>query len=257
MICTYGADGIKRVALSQHPSVPEVEYLVGWQIDDTECPIPEELNRHDFKIFRHATKGLSRNRNYLLSKATAPILLISDDDVDYTPLQLKSVINAFDSNPEYDIITFRYDSTKSKKRYPNHSFYLWNAPKGYYTTSFEIGIRNKYYLSTLKFNESFGIGSGIFIAGEEDIFLHDCKKKKLKGIFIPITICTHTGDTTSERNLYNPLYIQTKGAVFIHIHPFTWPLRMVAHALREKNFIPLHKYISNWIKGALISFVKN
>ncbi|WP_295727869.1 glycosyltransferase family A protein [uncultured Muribaculum sp.] len=250
MICTYDADGIKRTAKSLHPSVPEVEYLIGWQTGDNDCAIPEELKRPDFKIFPHATKGLSKNRNYLLSKATAPILLVSDDDVDYTVPQLKSVIDTFEANPDYDIIAFRYNSAFCGKNYPDSSFNLWNPPKGYYVSSIEIGIRNGNYLSSLKFNKYFGCGSGTFIAGEEDIFLNDCKKLNLRAIYFPHTICTHNaGETTSERNQYNPCYIQTKGAVFIYIHPLSWPLRMLAHAVREKN-IPRYNYIANWIKGA-------
>ena len=78
---------------------------------------------------------------------------------------------------------------------------------------------------------------------------------KLKGLFLPLTIARHDEPTTSERNLMLPSRPQTKGAVFTRLHPYSWPLRMIAHALRE---IPLWRkgvapnplsYCRNWIKG--------
>lgn len=252
MICTLGADGIARVAAAHHPPVPGVEYLVGWQVDDPRLPIPDEINRPDFTVYRHATRGLSKNRNYLLSKATAPLLLISDDDVDYTSSQLDSVAKAFDDNPLCDILAFKYSSEASMKAYPDFKFDLWHPPRNYYSTSFEIALRReKVVARCLRFNEMFGVGSGRFMAGEEDLFLHDCKRSGLKGAFIPTTICTHAGATTSDREWANPKLTETKGAVFIRLFPLTWPLRMIAHALREKSRIAPLRYIRHWVAGAM------
>lgn len=251
MICTYGLDGIQRVAKSAHPIMPEVEYIVGWQIDDIDASIPTELlNRRDFKIYRHVSKGLSKNRNYLLDRATAPLLLISDDDVCYNQAGLSSVIKAFEDFPKDDILTFRFASESGEQRnYPNKSFDLVNPAKGYYVASIEIAFRrDSINKNHLRFNERFGIG-GKFIAGEENVFLNDCRRANLNGHFLPITICTHAGTTTSERKKNAPEFIQTKGAVFAHTHPFTWVLRMFAHALRETS-MPRPKYIYNWIRGA-------
>ena len=117
LICTYGSDGIERVASASHPKIEGIEYFVSWQTDgDKEIPIG--LQRTDFHILRSATKGLSVNRNIALSKATAPLLLISDDDVDYTEEGLRSVIDAFHRHKDMDIVTFRYESSSHTKYYP-------------------------------------------------------------------------------------------------------------------------------------------
>ncbi|MDE6785734.1 MAG: glycosyltransferase [Muribaculaceae bacterium] len=254
LICAYGKNGIERIADGKHPSVEGVEYLVSWQIDE-EYDVPEALKRCDFRIFTSNTKGLSVNRNIALSKATAPLLLISDDDVDYTEDGLISIINAFDNNKSQDIITFRYDSTSDKKQYPSRQCDLANPTKGYFISSIEIAFRRDAVKNKIWFNENFGVGAP-FPSGEEDIFLQDCLDKGLKGIFLPITIASHKGETTSERNLMLPSRPQTKGAVFLRLHPRQWPLRMIAHILRE---IPMWKagivpspiaYALNWIKGA-------
>lgn len=255
LICTYGKDGINRVAKSMHPRIDGVEYLVSWQADK-EYPLPEALVRDDFLIIRSATKGLAVNRNIALSKASAPILLISDDDVDYTENGLNAVISAFQDHPEADIITFCYESTHSSKYYPSRSCNLKKCPKGYYVSSIEIAFRRHAVQKKIWFNENFGIGA-TFPSGEEDVFLKDCLDKGLKGIFLPITIASHDGTTTSEKNLMLASRPETKGAVFIRLFPWSWSIRMLAHAKRElplwrKGIVPSPLlYCYNWIKGAL------
>ena len=255
LICTYGQDGIKRVALSAHPEVNGIQYLVSWQTDG-DTAVPKELDRPDFSILPSATKGLSVNRNIALSRATAPIVLISDDDVDYTQEGLLAIVDAFMRNSNMDIVTFRYTSSSHAKYYPSAPCDLSTPEKGYFVTSFEIAFRRESVQGKIWFNENFGIGAA-FPSGEEDIFLRDCLDAGLKGIYLPITIARHDGTTTSERNLMLASRPQTKGAVFLRLHPHSWPLRMVAHALRE---IPLWRkgitpspisYCKNWIKGVI------
>lgn len=253
MICTFGKEGIARVTASSHPIVDGVEYLVGWQLPDGDAEIPMELiERPDFHIFKEKSRGLSRNRNLLLSKATAPILLISDDDVDYTSEQLIKLIDEFDRNPDYGLMTFKYDSVNSKKDYPDNEFDLDRPAKGYFPTSFEIAFRIDILRKGILFNELFGIGAE-FPSGEEDVFLYECLKNGIKGKFVPMIICRHDGTTTSERDYMKCSYIQTKGAVFSIIRPCSWPLRMIVHALRKpfgrSSLKASLSYIREWLKG--------
>lgn len=257
MICTYGRDGIQRVAAALHPRVEGVEYIVSIQkgSDEEEYSMPKELNRDDFKLFISLTKGLSINRNVALSHATAPLLLISDDDADYTEEGLKAVMESFRKYPQTDIIAFKYASKSSHKFYPTELISLANPPKGYYVSSIEIAMRRQSVQGKIWFNENFGIGA-TFPSGEEDIFLRDCLDGGLNGIFIPKTIVRHDGTTTSERNLMHTSRPQTKGAIFLRLHPHDWFLRMIAHALREfplwikGHSLSPFSYCLNWLKGA-------
>lgn len=255
MISTFGKNGIERVAAANHPHTDGVEYLVSWQTDG-ETEIPQALIRNDFKIVRSFTKGLSVNRNIAISNATAPILLVSDDDVAYSKEGLRAIIDGFDAHKDADIITFRYASSGRNKYYPSDSVSLSTPPKGYFVSSIEIAFRKDAVKGKIRFNENFGIGA-MFPSGEEDIFIRDCLEAGLKGIFLPATIARHDDATTSGRNMMLPSRPLTKGAVFLRLHPHSWPLRMVAHALRE---IPLWRkgltpspmsYCKNWIKGAI------
>lgn len=253
LICTYGEDGINRVTNGLHPKTKGVEYLISWQASEG-VDVPDSLQREDFRIYRTNTRGLSKNRNHALSKATAPFLLISDDDVDYTPEGLNAVIDSFEQNPDMDILTFKYTSVTASKHYPRHPFFLKNPAKGYFVTSFEIALRRKNIKGKVWFNENFGIGAH-FPSGEEDVFIKDCLELGLTGQFLPITITRHDGSTTSERNLKLPSRPQTKGAVFLHLHPKDWFLRMIVHSVREipqwrKGKVPSPlSYCLNWMKG--------
>lgn len=254
LICTFGRNGIERVASGKHPEVPGVQYLVSWQACEG-LDVPEALMRRDFVIHRTATTGLSKNRNDALAHATAPLLLISDDDVDYTAEGLTGVINSFEANPNADLLVFRFDCNKGNKFYPDYSFSLSHPPKGYYTSSIEIALRrNSLTNHNIWFNENFGIGA-IFPSGEEDILIKDCLNAGMTGHFVPLTIARHDADTTSHKNLSLPTRPQTRGAIFLHLHPKSWSLRMIVHAIREirlwrKGEVPSPlSFCRNWIKG--------
>lgn len=251
LICTYGSDGLQRLLQSIHPRVEGVGYLVAWQNPETSGPMPEKLRRDDFEIVTSATRGLSRNRNIALAAARGEILLIADDDVSYTPAQLCSVIEAFGSYPEEDILTFRYVSENAPKRYPDHTFPLDHPAKGYYPTSFEIAIRRSSLPPDLRFDENFGIGA-LFPCGEEDLFLLEARRRGLRERFLPITICRHDGDTTAARILHSEGFVMTRGAVVPQLYPLTWPLRMLLLACRESDpsvGMGRMRYIRTWLKG--------
>ncbi len=261
LICAYGPDGLERVKKSAHPQVEGVEYLVSWQTE--EYPSGTIIReRDDIRIITTATKGLSVNRNTALSMASAPLLLIGDDDADYREEWLMNVIDGFKENPEADIIAFRYESESSVKHYPSKPFSLAKSPKGYYTSSIEIAFRREAVQGKIWFNENFGIGA-TFPSGEEDIFITDCLDRGLNGIFLPRTITRHDGATTTVRNLSLASRPCTKGAVFLRRHPHDWPLRMIVHAAREfplwrKGLVPSPlSFCRNWLKGVRIAAGNN
>lgn len=50
LVCTLGAEGIRRVCASSHPEVDGVRYLVSWQQPDGHVDVPEEIKkRNDFE----------------------------------------------------------------------------------------------------------------------------------------------------------------------------------------------------------------
>lgn len=253
LISTKGMKGMMRIAEHLHPEMPGVEYLVGWQSPGELKDIPLSImERRDFKVIPTQSLGLSKNRNHLFLHATAPYLLISDDDLDYKEDNIKNVIKCFEENPDLSVLTFRYTSAEAKHLSVGTEFSLSHPPRGYFAASVEIGLNLK-TISKIehdgqipRFNENFGIG-GIFGSGEEDIFIHDLMKRGHKGRYFPIEVAHHCGDTTADRESESRDFINTRGAVHLHLHPLTWPGRMIAHAMRGN--IPFMKYCLYWMGG--------
>ncbi len=254
LISTLGQRGIDSIARHLHPEVDGVEYIVLLQNPDgEEITMPEKLSRSDFRIVTSRTRGISVNRNKGIEAATAPYALLADDDVDFNSDELISVIRAFESNPDYDILTFKFHSRTSEKKYPDKASNLRKPPKGFYVTSIEIGFNVQQIKSKVRFNENFGIGTD-FICGEENIFIYDALKAGLKAKFIPEYSCRHDSPSTGIRDRNKPEFIIAHGAVMRHIHPLTWVPRIMVHAWRnsrQKENIGFIKYLACAIKGAV------
>lgn len=252
LIVAYGKKGIESIATMAHPHVKGVEYLVSWQYGDDEPIIPPSLReRGDFHIYPSDTRGVATNRNLALSHATAPLILSSDDDVEYTREQILAVIDTFDTHPDLDFFTFKYSSTVAPRQYPAEEFSLLGKwPKLYYVGGIEMAWRREALERyNIRFNTLFGVGEE-FCAGEEDLFVHEIRKHKIPSRFIPITICAHNHDSTCMRRQNDPEFIRTKGALLRIMHPLTWPLRMVTHALRFSGSIADKLgYCGNWLRG--------
>ena len=199
-ICTYGLDGLQRVAQMTLPPVEGVRYRICMQNPDCAAvELPEALRRPDVDFFQHPTRGLSVNRNVALDRAEADIILIADDDLHYTAEGLRAVIDTFAADPTLDFATFEY-SGPDGKTYPEQSCNLSEPlPRGYYITSFELAIRRSSLPASLRFFIFMGIGNTFYTCGEENSFLLLIIRNGLKGKFFPIEICQHPGLTSGSR----------------------------------------------------------
>lgn len=251
LIAAFGPEGAERIARCKHPRVEGVEYIISLQLPEGPTALPAELNRPDFKVFTINSIGVAVNRNNALRHATAPILLMADDDVTYTCTQLQNVITAFKTHPECDILTFAYDSASAPYTFPDTEFIL-TVPTPISFGGPTIALRRGKMPGRLKFNENFGPGAE-FIAGEDEMFLYDALRMGMRGRFIPIRIFTHNHPSTGHRMAHDPRFIRSKGAFFVYLHPYSWPLRLLTHAWRnykQKTPLGTADYINSWLSGA-------
>ena len=248
LICTYGNNGINRVAKMNLPEVDGVKYLVSWQTENFDLLIPNELHRKDVKIVTSRKKGLSNNRNHAIEKASGDICLIADDDLTYTCNQLKAIIDTFENNANIDIALFKY-SGGDNKQYPDYEFNLKKEPKGYYISSVEIAFRRSSIDSTLRFDPRLGVGTSM-PAGEEAIFLHQALKKGLTCRFFPITITHHPELTTGSRNP-SPGILQANGVVVAVKYGVMGLLRLpiIAWRLSQQGKAKIFPAVHNLFKG--------
>lgn len=253
LICTLG-NGISKVPAMLLPPDSHITYTVSHQSGsigkESHADIPESVKkalftgRNDVRICTLDGIGLSRNRNNAIRNSVGDICVIADDDNHYTPEYIQNIIDAWNDNPDADIITFQAVNGEGKPLHP------YPAP---WTCSVEITFRRSSILGKgLEFDGRFGIGGTMFCAGEEEIFMHNARKAGLKCIFIPKTIVQTDGATTSDSFADSPSLQATKGATFRYIYGTA---NALWRTIREAGWYMVHKgrspfpIIKNMTKG--------
>lgn len=231
LIVTIHPEGIERVAAMELPRVEGVSYVVSWQMPGS-ATVPAALVRPDVRIIRHDTTGLSVNRNHAIAAATADVCLIADDDLRYTPEQLRAVTAAFEAHPEIDYATFRYSG--STKQYPAEEFDMAAPPRGYYITEVELAFRREAVQGVLRFSPHLGLGSRELLAGEGEMFWIAMRGAGLRGRYFPVTIVHHANLSTGFRLPLPRGVVMAKGVFLYMYHPHTWPIHVGISALRER-----------------------
>ena len=124
LICTIG-DGINKVpSVLMARILEKVSYLVSWQTNGNLATPVALLDRDDVRVLKQNSVGLASNRNFAIKHAKADLLVISDDDTRYEPCYIDNIRQAFEDNPEANIITFQAldYSQRPIKSYNSHSF---------------------------------------------------------------------------------------------------------------------------------------
>lgn len=246
-IVTHRPEGLVRVAAMDLPAIEGVRYVVSWQ-NHEDAPIPDSLMRDDIAIYRFDGRGISRNRNNAYEHCTADIVLNSDDDLIYTPEQLKAVVRTFDENPDVDLATFMADMP-GPAVYPKESTALTEPlPKGYWVVSFTMAFRRK-AIGDLRMHPDLGLGAEKMHAAEEELFLLSAIRRGLNCRFFPVTICTHPDESTGTQSRLTPPVIRAMGCYIAIATPKTLVPRIVLKALRLKRsgragFISAIRYLA-------------
>lgn len=221
LICTIDA-GIRQVADLLLPPLEGVRYVVSMQYTDDRFlqDVPDVLRRRpDVSLTFLPGRGLSRNRNHVLDQSSADIVIITDDDVRFTPDGLDCVRRAYAEHPEVDIALFEISTPDGRpmKRYPQATVgYQEALRQGYYPSSCEITMRRAVVQSGLRFNECFGLGSAYFGSGEEDVLLKDACDRKLAVRFFPFVLLRTHAVTTGSRLLSDVSVQRAKGAALAY-----------------------------------------
>ena len=250
LVASFGKEGLERLSRLTPPEIPGVRWLVSSQIPDGNFPpIPENLRRQDIYVKFSLSKGLAHNRNLLLDMAKAPLCMLADDDLIFSPAGLLKIIQTFDTHPDISIAAFKYKTlptpdrnnpdlslpTFTEKPYPSTPFSLHRPAKGFYITTFETVFRRTDIASkNIRFNENFGINAP-YPCGEDTLFLHDCLTAGLKGSFFPIHIATHLGSTTGTREMAKPAILRTQGLLIPLQYPVSVLPRLFLKAWRSSR----------------------
>lgn len=178
--------------------------------------VNEEIIDKNIRMFSFKEKGLSKSRNRALELAKGNLCIIADDDLTYDPLIFNKIKKIFDKNLDCGIITFKYrkEDERLNKKYKNIEF-THNLKSLLRVSSVETVIRiDKIKENKIKFDENFGLGAK-FNSGEENIFLTDCYKSKIKIKYFPLIIVKHPNFSSGQ--IFNRDTVYGKAALFYRI----------------------------------------
>lgn len=146
---------------------------------DCEEHITYSHRGHEISCYSFSERGVGRSRNHALELAEADICLFSDEDIVFDDGYEEKVLEAFEKNPEADVITFNFRVDERRRTYFNekpHPIHWRNY--GRYP-AYAIAIRLKSIREKeIKYSLLYG-GGAKYSCGEDSLFLHDCLKKGL------------------------------------------------------------------------------
>ena len=210
------------------------------------------------KFISTKERGLSRSRNMAIQNAWGDICLICDDDECLFDDYPQKIIDSYKEEPKADIIAFSLDRKDHPKVFPNKKFKLGFKSIGQISSqqiSFKrIAIEN----ADISFDVKMGSGTGNG-GGEENMFLHTCRKKGLKMIYIPKVIATilATGKSKWFKGYTND-YFRNLGWVTRRIHgTFVGALYLCMWFLKHRKMYGADNTTLNAVKNVCIGFNEN
>lgn len=186
------------------------------------------------KVIYDNNKGLSRSRNIALNHSKADILVLSDDDVYFVDNADKIIIDEYYKNPNFDVIIFYMQKTSEQF----NPIFKKKKKIGYLNSlkMFSMGItfKRNSVVNNVKFNECFGAGAK-YSMGEENIFLIELLKNKVKILYVPIKIGELKDSDSTWFRGFNEKYFFDKGAIFYCISKFFWLILSVQFLIRKRK----------------------
>lgn len=211
-----------------------------------------ENKQHNF--FSYYEKGLSKSRNKAVAKAKADICIIADDDMYYESNYDEIIKETHEKHKDADIIAFVVDNEDKKhvKKIFKEGY------KGFLQSmklqSVQITFKRKNILDKkIKFDEEFGAGS-TYYWGEENIFLFDCLRKRLKIYYVPKKIATLKISESSWNKDNTEEHYEIQGAIYYRMSKLLYPILILQFAIRKKkiyiNDLSLFTVTKCMFKGA-------
>lgn len=155
-------------------------------------------------------RGLSKSRNMAIDYAWGDICQICDDDETFPDNYEDIIIDAYNQNLGASVITFALNRLDVEKPYPVEKRSL-GVKEILRTSSQQITfLRNLLGKTSIRFDEKMGSGTGNG-GGEENRFLLDCRKARLKMLYVPYVIATVNKGKSQWFKGYTEKYFRDRG----------------------------------------------
>lgn len=206
------------------------------QIIDNKLYLPEPIINEKIKFLSYKERGLSISRNKAIQNADATICVIADDDMYYENDIEHIVLEAYKKHPDADIIAFDVDNEDKSNRKKILRSGKVHFIKSMKISSVQITFKKDSILkNNIKFKENFGAGAQYYF-GEENIFLSECLRKKLKIYYEPQKIATLIANTESTWSKDStPEHWNIQGMVYYEMSKLFYPLLILQFAIRKRS----------------------
>lgn len=209
--------------------------LIGNQGMDSNDVQTTEFNGHQVTMYSWNEKGVGLNRNNLMLRSDADIILFADDDVVYDDGYVETVLNAFEEHPEADGITFDVvpipdtinpDLNKTWHRIRWYNCLKYGAPR--------LAIRSKVLKeNNIYYSLLFG-GGAKYSSGEDSLFIMQLLEAGVRLYAYPGRIGTVSFETTWFQG-YNEKYFYDKGVFFYFLSHRYAKLLCLQYCIRRKG----------------------
>lgn len=233
-ISTYGPEGIGRIARQQLPQTDGVRYVVSWQSHDDE-PVPESVaKRKDIFIYRFDRVGQSHNRNNSLAHCSSDLVLIADDDVEYSEAGIQQALAYMESHPDTAMFSFIVKRPGSPAYPAQETLFKGRYPKNYSVGAYEIAVRRS-KIGNLQFHPAFGLNSPDMHGGEDELFHLTGLRRGLECRFAPIIIGSHPHAHTGFGKAMSAQTLRAQGCISTLMYPYSFAPRLILKAFRLKR----------------------
>lgn len=146
------------------------------------------------KYINTTERGLSKSRNMAIRNSNADICLLCDDDEVLDDDYVEKIVSVYSNNPDYDLVAFKFRNLVKNYSDKSHKIGLWQCAR---VSSVQISFKRSELILSNLFREDMGAGSGNG-AGEENKFLVELWKNKVRMFFVPIEIGTLLENSNSS-----------------------------------------------------------
>lgn len=194
----------------------------------------EYRNSQKIRIIFTKERGLSKSRNMALKNGQADILGIADDDLCYYDGFDQAILDYYQNNSNIDIVLFNIDDYYKNFSSRSHICNFFEL-SGYISMQCTLRLQS-IRTNNLQFNELFGTGSEYFNSGEENIFLADCWRAKLKIAYCNNKILRRDECESSWFTGFNDeSFIFTRGAIYYAISKYFFFLYIIRFAVKYRK----------------------
>lgn len=187
---------------------------------DTNTYEQYDFNGHTIKCYSFAEIGVGLSRNNALLRATADIILFSDEDIVYEKGYADKILKAFEQHPKADMLLFNMDVEQDRATYhTEQEFRVHQYNCGRYPTySFAIR-RERLHKENITFSLLFG-GGAKYSNGEDSLFIKECISHGMRVYALPITIGKEEKRPSTWFNGYTEKFFFDRGVLYRCLYGF-------------------------------------